>query len=63
MESECPSRMKRRRTNSEVFDLDIAKYVEAGSPGIEEYPSQALKDSFEYPLSSFVFNPSVGVRH
>ena len=54
--------MKRRRTNSEVFDLDIAKYVEAGSPGIKEYPSQAFKDSFEYPLSSFVFNPRVGVR-
>ena len=47
LESEGPSRMKRRRTNSKAFGLDIAKYVEAGARDLNEYPGQAFKDSFE----------------
>lgn len=50
------------RTNSEVFDLDIAKYVEARSADMEEYLNLGFKELYEYPLRSFLFNPRVGVR-
>lgn len=58
--SEGP-RVKRRVTKSELFDLDISKYEEVAS-AVDKYSSRGFKDSYEYPLRSFVFNPRVGVR-
>jgi len=53
-----------RSTNfeREVFDLDIANY-EDPSQVMEEYLADEFEARHEYPLRSFIFHPSDGVRH
>ena len=45
----------------EVFDLVITKY-EDPSLVIEEYLADEFEARYEYPLRSFIFHPSDGVR-
>jgi len=47
-------------TDQEVFELDIAEYVDV-SMLEERYLSQQFKDDYEYLLRSFVLQPLNGV--
>lgn len=49
-----------RRTEREIFDVDITKYEEAFR--VEEYLSTGFKASYKYPLRSVVFHPRHGVN-
>jgi len=55
--------IKRKRIclEREVFDLDITNYEDI-SRMKDEHLSAEFKDCYEYPLRSFIFHLSDGVR-
>ncbi len=55
--------IKRKRIclEREVFDLDITNYEDI-SQMKELFLLEEFKDCYKYPLRSFIFHPSSGVR-
>lgn len=52
---------KRIRLATEIFDLDITNYEDV-SRMKDAYLLEKLKNCYSYPLRSFIFHPTNGVR-